>query len=303
MEQQLTLTSHPPLENSAAERATVHDEAWTRDDLLNQLEAVKERLEDERREQFLRFGIPLDCYWPASRVYHQHSNMGPATKFRLTHAQVDAFTRDLDYKRYPNSVRTELTHPGALSAGLEDVIRRRQSERTYSARPISFDALSKLLELGCGVTQDQEIPRRAAPSPGGLYAVETYPLVFSVENLAPGIYHYAALDHHLELVQALPGMEVMQPFLPTDLFAARPAVVLALSVVFPRVQTKYLERGYRFALLEAGHIAQNLLLAATALGMNSAPVGGFWDEPFNQLMGFDTVNEAVIYSVFLGHRD
>jgi SagB-type dehydrogenase family enzyme len=98
------------------------------------------------------------------------------------------------------------------------------------------------------------------------------------------------------------GIAALKTFLPSDLFAAKPALVIALTAVFPRVQMKYLERGYRFALLEAGHVAQNLLLAATALRLASAPVGGFWDDPFNELLGLDPEREAVLYSVIIGPR-
>jgi len=77
--------------------------------------------------------------------------------------------------------------------------------------------------------------------------------------------------------------------------------MLVLSVVFARTQMKYLERGYRFALLEAGHIAQNILLTATALGLSAVCVGGFWDDPFNDLLSFEPTEEAVVYSILLGH--
>jgi SagB-type dehydrogenase family enzyme len=229
--------------------------------------------------------------------------MGPETKFRLTSEEVDVFTRNLDYRHYPGAARIALRRTALLTAELESTIRQRRSERTFASSTVSLEALTKILELGCGVTRHQEIPGRAAPSPGGLYAVETYPILFDVDGLTPGIYHYYALDHSLEFVRPLAGVDVMQPFLPTDLFRALPPVVLAFSVVFSRVQTKYLERGYRFALLEAGHIAQNMLLAATALGMNSVPVGGFWDEQFNNLMEFDSATEAIVYSILLGNSD
>jgi SagB-type dehydrogenase family enzyme len=278
------------------------DEPWTAAQIEDVLETVRERLETERREQFVAFDVPMDCYWPASRIYHQHSSMGPETQFRLTLPEVEAFTLNLDYKVYPGAARIPLSHPEPVAVGLENAIRRRHSERSFSPQPVSLDTLAKLLELGCGVTKEQQVPRRAAPSPGGLYAVETYALAFSVEGLSRAIYHYAVLDHALELVRPVPGPEVLQPFLPPVLSKAEPAVVLALSVIFPRVQTKYLERGYRFALLEAGHIAQNFLLTATALNLSAVPVGGFWDEPLNSLMGFESTTEALVYFVFIGPR-
>lgn len=41
-----------------------------------------------------------------------------------------------------------------------------------------------------------------------------------------------------------------------------------------RVSAKYGGRGYRFLLLEAGHLMQNLCLMATSLGWSIMPLGG-----------------------------
>ncbi|WP_434427082.1 SagB/ThcOx family dehydrogenase [Nannocystis pusilla] len=282
----------------------MNDEApWTAEQIGRALEALRQRMDVERRAQFAPFGLPAECRWPASRVYHQHSSMGPEWTGTLTVAEVEALTLNLDYKRYPGAPTIALPRPEPLTASFEALIRRRRSARTFSRRTVSQRELAKLLELSAGVTAPLEVPRRAAPSPGGLYPVEVYPLVFSLEALTPGVYHYAALDHALELVRPVAGFDVMREFLPPDLFDSGPPLVLALTVVFARVQAKYLERGYRFALLEAGHIAQNILLAATALDLHAVPVGGFWDEPFNALLGLEPATEAVVYAILIGGAD
>lgn len=284
----------------AAEPGT---DAFTAEEIADALERVRLRLEAERRRSFAGFGIPSDCPWPAARLYHEHSAIGPGWAPTMTVEEAEALTERLDYKRYPDAVQVSLPTTRPLSAGLEDAIRRRISERAFSPEPVALDAAATLLRLGSGVIEWTAVPRRAAPSPGGLYPVETYPVALRVEGLDAGVYHYAPLDDVLELVSPLDGREAMQPFLPPDLYEASPALAIVLAVVFPRVQAKYLERGYRFALLEAGHIAQNVLLAATALGLHSVPLGGFWDDPFNRLMGFDGVNEAVVYAVLVGRPD
>jgi SagB-type dehydrogenase family enzyme len=190
-----------------------------------------------------------------------------------------------------------------MDAKLESVIRLRHSEREFADSKVSLGELATLVKFGGGVTnEDQAVPRRAAPSPGGLYPIEMYPIVLSVDGLASGVYHYVALDHQLELVRPLAERAAIKAFMPTDLFAASPPLVIALTAVFPRVQMKYLERGYRFALLEAGHIAQNLLLVATAMNLASVPIGGFWDDPFNDLLALEPANEAVLYAVIVGHK-
>lgn len=277
------------------------DEPWTPERMGAAIEAARQRVELERREQFVPFGIPTSCAWPASQVFHAHSSMGPAWAPTMTIADVEAHTLHLDYKAYPGSERKPLPRGPEITRGLESLIRERRSAHTFAEEKISLPDLAKVLEVGCGVTdRDQDVPRRATPSGGALYPVEIYPLVLGVEGLQNGIYHYAALDHELEHVRPLPDAAPLKEFVPPDLFNARPPVILAISVVFARTQKKYLERGYRFALLEAGHIAQNFVLTATALGMNSLCMGGYWDDPFNDLLGFTPSDEAIVYAVLLG---
>jgi SagB-type dehydrogenase family enzyme len=276
-------------------------EPWTAEEIGRAIHAVKSRIEEERRAQFISFGVPADCLWPCSRLFHEHSSLGPAWSPVLTAEEVETLTNNLDYKQYIGAERTALPHPPHLSANLERTIRLRRSECEFSDQPVALAELAKLLELSSGVTSIDEIQRRAAPSGGALYPVETYVLAFGVDGICPGLYHYFARDHVLEHVRLFSGIEVTKPFLPPRLLQARPKLMLVLSVVFARIQMKYLERGYRFALLEAGHIAQNIILTATGLGLNAVCVGGFWDDPFNDFIGFDPTKEAVVYSVLLGH--
>ena len=66
--------------------------------------------------------------------------------------------------------------------------------------------------------------------------------------------------------------------------------------MFGRSRIKYGERGYRFALPEAGHAMQNILPGATALGLGACPVGGFIDDRLHDLVDVDRVEEAVLYA-------
>jgi SagB-type dehydrogenase family enzyme len=72
--------------------------------------------------------------------------------------------------------------------------------------------------------------------------------------------------------------------------------------MFWRSRFKYGLRGYRFALLEAGHVVQNLVLAATALGLPALPLGGWYDRRVDELVGADGLDEATVYVVLLGGR-
>ena len=75
-----------------------------------------------------------------------------------------------------------------------------------------------------------------------------------------------------------------------------------LGAVFNRSQKKYGPRGYRYILLEAGHLAQNLCLIAAEFNLGSLCMGGFYDSRLNRFMEFDGLTEAVIYSVAAGYQ-
>ncbi len=84
--------------------------------------------------------------------------------------------------------------------------------------------------------------------------------------------------------------------------AERAAALLVVTAMIWRSRFKYGERGYRFALLEAGHAAQNMLLAATGLALAALPLGGFYDRRLDELVGADGLDEATLYAIALGGR-
>ena len=72
--------------------------------------------------------------------------------------------------------------------------------------------------------------------------------------------------------------------------------------VFSRCQEKYGERGYRFMLLEAGHVGQNILLAAEMARLGAVPLGGFCEDPLARFLGLDPRRESPLYVIMLGRR-
>jgi SagB-type dehydrogenase family enzyme len=74
-----------------------------------------------------------------------------------------------------------------------------------------------------------------------------------------------------------------------------------MTAMFWRSRFKYGARAYRFALMEAGHVGQNLLLAAAALGLGAVPLGGFYDREVDAFLGVDGIYEASLYLVPVGY--
>jgi SagB-type dehydrogenase family enzyme len=168
--------------------------------------------------------------------------------------------------------------------------------------------MARLVYLGNGIsgqldaTQHEVVqPVRTAPSGGALYPIEIYPVVISVKGVEPGLYHYAVDRHGLELI--LPGRleKRLSEITFDDGTFSRASVAFILTGVFGRPHFKYGERGYRFALLEAGHICQNLLLAATSLRLGAVAVGGFIDDELNELLDLDGIDESAVYLIAAGH--
>jgi SagB-type dehydrogenase family enzyme len=82
---------------------------------------------------------------------------------------------------------------------------------------------------------------------------------------------------------------------------AATAAMSCLAGFFPRHERKYGEGGYRMLVAEAGHISQNLVLAATALGLSARPFGGVFEDLLNQELGADEAEEAFLLAVLVGH--
>jgi SagB-type dehydrogenase family enzyme len=141
---------------------------------------------------------------------------------------------------------------------------------------------------------------RCAPSAGALYPIEIYIAAQAVSGLAPAIYHYNPTAHSLEGLTTVDGIEGVQRTSLYPEIVGNATIVLMMVAVFARTCRKYGERGYRFVLLDCGHIAQTLHLVATAIGLGSVGIGGFLDDQLNDVLELDGINEAVVHTMALG---
>jgi SagB-type dehydrogenase family enzyme len=206
------------------------------------------------------------------------------------------------YKSYPGARRLPLPSPQtAGGAGLWDALARRRSVRRFQTAPLTQAELSQLLWAAQGITlRVERYALRTAPSAGALYPVETYLVIHSVEDVEPGVYHYALQTHELEqLRQGDYRLEVASAALDQTM-AAQASVVFVWTAVFGRSKWKYRQRAYRYVYLDAGHIAANVALGAVALGLGSCQVGALYDDEANALLGVDGEEESTIYMTVVG---
>jgi SagB-type dehydrogenase family enzyme len=252
-------------------------------------------------------GVPLD---DQAECYHEASKLSPnALDTRIPGVSLLAKSPELRasairaVKRQAHLPSVRLPAPTFPPISFEAVIDARRSERVLSREALALDQVSTLLYAAYGITHSQRDggqPLRAVPSAGALYPLEIYPVALSVAELEPALYHFDPLRGVLERLRSGDSqleLETLTVF--PELFGAA-AIVFFVTAMFWRSRFKYGLRGYRFALLEAGHVGQNLVLTATALGLASVPVGGFYDRRVETFLGTDGVNEAPLYAVAVG---
>lgn len=232
-------------------------------------------------------------------VYHQWSKPGV---IEVLGSVANWGQQPALYKTYPDVPTIALPQP-TFEAGLptEEAILHRRSTRAYSGATLTLPELSRLLFCMGGVSSDRWGHRlRTAPSSGALYPIEIYAVVHNVEGLRPGAYHYAVQQHSLEQLQDADLRETVVRQGLMQQFLGEANLVIFLTVIFQRMRWKYQDRTYRYGLIEAGHLGQNLYLAATSMGLGACGVGAFMDDQINEMLGVDGIEEAAIYMLAVG---
>ena len=191
---------------------------------------------------------------------------------------------------------------------LAKAIEQRRSVRKYSAVPLKQEELSFLLWASSWAkdfrsTEQMEITFRNVPSAGSRHPLETFLDIRRVEGIKPGLYYYHPVKHCLILYDNSPEIAtkiyegcMFQEMIPTA------AVNFILTAVPYRTVWRYGQRGYRYLYLDAGHIGQNIHLAAEAIDAGACMIGAFLDEAMNDAIGLDGIDEFVIYIASVGKK-
>lgn len=203
-------------------------------------------------------------------------------------------------------VPTEKIHLGSMS--VRDAIAARRSQRDFTDAAISAEELSYLLWATQGVTGIQKdetgaiVQRfRAAPSGGARYPLETYLAVSRVEGLPSGIYRYLPNDHQLVVVRE--DAEISKK-LQTACYGTPAvggaAVVFIWAAVPYRTEWKYTYLSHRLIAMEAGHVCENLYLAAESCSTGVCAALSYDQPHLDQLLGVDGQDEFAIYIACVG---
>ncbi|WFE56850.1 nitroreductase family protein [Micromonospora sp. WMMD712] len=173
--------------------------------------------------------------------------------------------------------------------GRRPTVARTPSARHFGPADPEVDAAARAV-TGEVFGRDRD-GRRGYPSAGGLYAVRGH----LVQSHA-GTVLACAGDHQPTVGVVDPGAVRANAF---DQVSGAPNWVV-LTARQPRYQERYGLRGYRYLLLEAGHLAQCLLDAAARAGLRALPVGAFDDEGLAGTLGLRGADQLPLYLIALG---
>ena len=234
---------------------------------------------------------------PPPFLSHLHTHLREArlTRKNATHRPEDV-PKGL-HKEYPRMPSIKLPDPISLPATLQDVLQKRHS--AFSGNPNIPVTLAELGTLfGLSLRKRQGVINRNYPSGGALYPIETYLISTALESQDPGVFHYNPTEHSLERLWDLPAefdiKEVARK--PESLKLSN---IIVFTSVWHRSSAKYGDLSYLHALIEAGHMSQNILLTSTALDLETRPYAGFNDTFLVKLLDLNDEEEQPIHTITL----
>jgi SagB-type dehydrogenase family enzyme len=243
--------------------------------------------------------------------YHQNTNLtrqyGRGFDWVPKFDEEDLARRAADVKQYPAREMISLDlkeRPNLIDRSFFEILEKRRSTRFYTSEEIKFSIFSWFLHIACGVTGSEymfgniEVPLRSVPSAGGLCSSQLWVFPRRIEKLNNVVSFYDSINSSLAITDIEVTNKVLEAFL--DAKKCDPAVIVAISSRFDMLIDKYGQRGYRYALLDAGHLGQNIYLAANALDLGVYSSCGFIDQEINDLCGMDGMSESITYVFYLG---
>jgi SagB-type dehydrogenase family enzyme len=194
----------------------------------------------------------------------------------------------------------ELRVPSLLA-----VLQSRRSVRRFSEEPLSLLELAFLLWATQGVTArpGPAVTLRTVPSAGARHAFETYLSCRRVEGIEEGIWRYLPLEHRLLFEFAANGLDAaIAKACLGQRFVAQGAATFFWSVLPGRMEWRYGQAAHRVLPLDAGHVCQNLYLAAEAIGAGACAVGAYDQQALDALLRLDGEEEFVLYLAPVGKK-
>lgn len=193
---------------------------------------------------------------------------------------------------------------GERQGPLSTLIASRKSVRKYGQQALSLEALSYL----CWATQGLRMDRgdgsvwRNVPSAGNRHALETYIAVQNVTGLEPGVYLYRPQEHAVAFCHQNDHYfhELNEGVLRQVFVAKAPATFIWTAIPW-RMEWRYSEASVKVIALDAGHVCQNLYMAAQSLDLGVCAIAAYDQERMDDFLQVDGTDEFTVYLASVGH--
>jgi SagB-type dehydrogenase family enzyme len=188
------------------------------------------------------------------------------------------------------------------------LFKKRRTNRTSLPAAVPVTALADCLRAGLGITgfadsETGKLPLAMTPSGGARNPFEAYLYARQIDGLERGFYHYSAVDHSLLRLSCESQPQPSRLLADQDWADAMPCIIF-LVAHFERTMWKYRDdNGYRVVLIEAGHIAQNIMLMATQRQMTACPTALLRHSEIHACLGIARITQSVLYALTLSYPD
>jgi SagB-type dehydrogenase family enzyme len=128
-----------------------------------------------------------------------------------------------------------------------------------------------------------DFPKRSFPSAGALYPSNTYCIVNNSLDIEKGLYFFNHKNFSLELLLQRDLQKEINKAI-CDKKISNPSVVFILTSSYYKSCLKYGARGFLYALMEIGSLAQTLNLSFIESGWDCVWLGGFSDNTVKEIL-------------------
>jgi SagB-type dehydrogenase family enzyme len=218
-------------------------------------------------------------------------------RFNMQSHSLDWENQPNGFKIYPEKANLFLPESMELpSKSLWELMQ--QTSDSVDTVELDFNLLAQIFFLTNTLTAKTRVAGghiyfRSAASAGALYPNEIYLGAYHIGDLEPGIYHYDIGNMALASLRKsnFRGYSAEAFDMPAD---TNLIATFFITAIFFRSSWKYRARAFRYVLLDAGHVLENLILALKVTGLKFSIHYNFDDQAMGRLIGIDQHKEACL---------
>jgi len=209
-------------------------------------------------------------------------------------------------KKYVFNSENKLPKPNTFNSSFEEIIIKRETKTKFKEEPLTLQELSDILSSlrvtrVSNLRENAILNRRTYASAGALFPIEIYGFQPNKDYTKWDCFNYNPINHSNTVVSKDISLKELSHALQIETHKMKCGAIFILTGVFDRSVSKYGALGYRFALIEAGGIIQQLGLAGASMNLKTLTWGGALDNSINDLLKIDGIDENYLISFFVGH--